>query len=236
MHRRALLTCAGLALSTPLAGCLDADGATQPENNTTTPTQTPPKYETSPRTDYSERSATCEDTPESRGPDRGQSDVELDVHDVEDNEDVEYLPDEHEVRFVAAYRYPSREEAEEAREQGETPEREPQYDTTPADRWGKQRCRSAAATAAAEHLQEELDTEDISGGVTSGPTDDNVGVTVNTRTTLDRECDVVYDTDVDYEELVAATPRTVSASYEMDGFEYGMDVPIFARHTVEQND
>lgn len=138
------------------------------------------------------------------------------------------------MRYVAAHRYPSREEAEEARERGETPEREPQYDTTPADRWGKQRCRSAAAITAAGHVQEELDTEDISGGVTSGLTEDNEGVTVSTRTTLDRECDVVYDTDTDYEELVAATPRIVSASYEMDEFEYEMEVPVFARHTVER--
>lgn len=234
MRRRALLTCAGLALSTSLSGCLDVDGATRPESNTNTPTQTPPEYETTTKTDHSERRAACEDAPENRGPDRGQSDVELDVHDVEDDENVEYLPKEHEVRYVAAHRYPSREEAEEAREQGETPEREPQYDTTPADRWGKQRCRSAAVKAAAEHVQEELDTENISGGVTSGLTKDNEGVTVNTRTTLDRECDVVYDTDVDYEDLVAATPQTVSASYEMDGFEYEMDVPVFARHTVER--
>lgn len=234
MRRRALLTYAGLALAVPLSGCLDADGAAQPENATSTPTRTPPEYETTTRTDHSQQGAACEEAPESRGSDRWQSDIELDVHDVEDDEDVEYPPEKHVVRFVAAYRYPSREEAEEAREQGDTPEPEPQYDTTHADRWGKQRCRGAAAIAAAEHVQEELDTENISGGVTSGLTDDNEGVTVSTRTTLARECDVVYDTDVDYEELVDATPRTVSASYEMVGFEYGMDVPVFARHMVER--
>ena len=236
MRRRALLTSAGLALSTPLAGCLDSDGATRPETNTSTPTQTRSEIETTTSTDHSQQGAECGSVPESRGPERGQSDVELDVHDVEDDEDVEYLPEEHEVRYVAAHHYPPREEREEARKQGETPDPEPQYDTTPADRWGKQRCRSAAAVAAAEHVQEELDAENISGGVTSGLTDDNEGVTVSTRTTLDRECDVVYDTDVAYEELVSATPRTVSASYEMDGFEYEMGVPVFARHTVEQLD
>jgi len=234
MRRRTLLTSAGLTLSTTLTGCLDADGATQPENNTSTWTQTPSEIETTTRRDQNEQRAECGNVPESRGPERGQSDIELDVHDVEDNDDVEYLPEEHEVRYVAAHRYPSKEEAEAKRERGETLEPEPQYDTTPADRWGKQRCRSAAATAAAEHVQEELDAEGISGGVTSGLTDDNEGVTVNTRTTLDRKCDVVYDTDVEYEELVAVTPRTVSASYEMDGFDYEMDVPVFARHMVEQ--
>lgn len=236
MRRRALLTSVGLALSTPLTGCLEADSATRPENNTSTPTQTPSEIDTTTNTDHSQQRTACESIPGSRGPDRGQGDVELDVHDVEDDEDVEYLPEEHEVRYVAAHRYPPREEAEEAREQGETVEAEPQYDTTPADRWGKQRCRSAAAKAAAEHVQEALDAGDISGGVTSGLTEDNEGVTVNTRTTLDRECDVVYDTNVDYEELVTATPRTVSAAYEMDGFEYEMDVPVYARHTVEQLD
>lgn len=234
MRRRALLTSIGLALSTPLTGCLDADGATPPENNTSTPTQTLSEIETTTSTDRSQQGAECGSVPESRGPERGQSDVELDVHEVEGDDDVEYLPEEHEVKYVAAHRYPPRDEAEEAREQGETPEPEPQYDTTPADRWGKQRCRSAAAGAAAEHVQEELDAENISGGVTSGLTDDNEGVTVNTRTSLDRECNVVYDTDVEYEELVAATPRTVTASYEMDGFEFELDVPVFARHTVEQ--
>lgn len=234
MRRRALLTSAGLALSMPLTGCLDTDGAIRPENNTSTPTQTLSEIETTTRTDHSQQGTACGSVPESRGPDRGQSDVELDVHDVEDDEDVEYLPEENEVRYVAAHHYPPREQAEEAREQGKTPEPEPRYDTTPADRWGKQRCRSAAAIAAAEHVQEELDAENISGGVTSGLTDDNEGVTVNTRTSLDRECNVVYDTDVEYEELVATTPRTVSASYEMDGFEYELDVPVFARHMVEQ--
>ena len=234
MDRRALLTSAGLALSTFVTGCLDADGATRPENSTSTPTQTLSEIETTTKRDNSQQGAECGNVPESRGPERGRSDVDLDVHDVEDDEDVEYLHEEHEVRYVAAHRYPSREEAEAARERGETPEPEPQYDTTPADRWGKQRCRSAAATAAAEHVQEELGDENIHGGVTSGLTEDNEGVTVNTRTTLDRECDVVYDTDVDYEELVAATPRTVLASYELDEFAYEMDVPVFARHTVEQ--
>lgn len=235
MRRRALLTSAGLALTTPLTGCLDADGATQPENTTGTATQTPAEIETPTRTDRPEQGAECGSVPESRGADRGQSNVELDVHDTEDDEDVEYLPDKHEVRFVAAYRYPSREEAENAREQGETPDREPQYDTTPADRWGKQQCRSAAAKAAAEHVQDELDTEEVSGAVTSGITDENEAVTVNTRTHLDRECKVVSDTDVEYEELVAATPRTVAASYELDEFKYQLDVPVFASHRVLHN-
>lgn len=233
MKRRALLTTAGLALSTPLTGCLNTDGATRPEN-TTTATQTPTEIETTTKSDHVQQGVECGSNTESRGPDRGQSDVELDVHDTEDDEDVEYLPDEHEVRFVFAYRSPPREEREAAREQGETPEREPQYDTTPADRWGKQQCRSAAAKAAAAHVQDELDTEEVAGGVTSGITGDNEAVTVNTRTHLGRECNVVSDTDVEYKELVAATPRTVAASYELDEFEYQMDVPVFARHRVIQ--
>lgn len=232
MRRRALLTSAGLTLAIPLAGCLDADGGTRPEKTTGTATQTPAEIETPTRTDRPEQAAECGSIPESRGPDRGQSDVELDVHDTEDDEDVEYLPDEHKVRFVAAYRYSSREGAEDAREQGETPEREPQYDTTPADRWGKQQCRSAAAKAAAAHVQAELDTEEIAGAVTSDITGDNEAVTVNTRTLVGQECNVVSETDVEYEELVPATPRTVAASYELDEFEYQMDVPVFARHNV----
>lgn len=231
MHRRTLLAGAGIALSTPLTGCLDADGPTRSEGSTVTTTAT---STASPDRSDSGSGSTCRNGPEGRGPDRGRSDVSLDVHEVEDDGEVEYLADEHEVRYVAAHRYPSREEAEEARERGETVQPEPRYDTTPADRWGKQRCRSAAAGAAAEHVREELDDENVHGGVTSGLTEDNEGVTVNTRTTLDRECNVTYDSEVEYEELVAATPRTVTASYELGEFEHEMDVPVFARHTVEK--
>lgn len=172
--------------------------------------------------------------PEGDGPTRGRSDVDLEAHRVEDDENVEYLALDHEVRYVASWGA-STSEREAAREQGRPPEREPSYETTPADWWGYRECIEAAATRASGHVQDVLGTERVHWSVGQHD-DDDLGAFVNTQTTLRSSGTVAETPDVDFDAVVEATPRTVRASYELDEFEYALDVPVFARHQVLQHD
>ena len=172
------------------------------------------------------------ETPEPRGPRRGESDVELSVHEEEDDDQVEYLPESKEVRYVGGYHHtkPPNE-----LEPGEAPEREPSFSTTPAERWGTTQCLDIAVRAAADHVAETLDSEDISWCVTSRTEGFDRAALVDVTTVVRRDGTVGHAPDVDFDAVVEVTPRTVSASYELGGFEYELDVPIHVRHSVVRN-
>lgn len=219
MNRRRFLLATVGAL--PLAGgCLDRsrpDASNPATDEADEPTGTETPTATEDAADH-----------DSRGPVRGESDADLSVEAVEDDENVQFLEDEDAVRYVAGWRSVNREEIEE----GEPPEREPVYETTEFDSWGRTQCVSAAAEAAAEHVRTELGTDEVGGGIASGVPGEDLAAVVSTSTTLTREGDVRYETDVAFEALVAATPRTVEATYRLDGQEYGMSVPVYAEHDV----
>lgn len=148
---------------------------------------------------------------------------------VEDDGDVEYRPTTDEVRYVSAYRdaTPSDE-----LEPGEEVERRPSYATTPADRWGTTKCVEAAARRAAERVSEILDTEDVAWALTSRVDGHHRAALVDVTTLLGRDGTVASTPDVDFDALVEAAPRTVSARYELEDLTYEMDVPVYASHTV----
>lgn len=170
--------------------------------------------------------------PAPRGPVRGRCDVELSVREAEDDDQGEYLPGSAEVRYVSGYYHtkPPNELAP-----GEAPEREPRFSTTPADRWGTTQCLKAAGKRAADHVSETIDTEDVSCGISGRIEGYDRAAVVAVTTVVRRDGSVGHTPDVDFDAVVEATPRTVSARYELDDFEYELDVPIHVRHSVIRN-
>lgn len=170
---------------------------------------------------------------EPRGPVRGAHDATPSVEVVEQDEEGENttLTDDGAVRYVAGWRHTNHEEVE----AGEPPEREPFYETTEWERWAEIQTRHAAAREAAEHAAAELGVEEgISSGSSSRVVDDGSVAVVSTTTTLDREGEVVGEPPVAFEDLVAATPRSVEATYVLEDREYTTTQPIYVRHSVAQ--
>ena len=184
--------------------------------------------------------------PEARGPVRGESDAEVEIREVEDDENVEYVADDA-VRYVAAWRHvdqaektertdeENREEPNGTEEDG-PPEREPVFETTPFERWGETQCLSAAARAAAERANDELGTDEVGGGITATTEGEDRAAFVSVETVLDRDGEVVRESDVEFEELVAATPATVEATYVLGDREYELAAPVYAEYTVLRYD
>lgn len=215
VNRRKYLTVAGTACVPLSGGCLanTLGRATRTDTATNDTTDVP-----SPDLD-------------AHGPARGESDVDLEVRDVEDDETVEYVAEDDAVRYVAAWRQTNPEE----RTDGEPPDREPIYETTPFERWGETQCLSAAARVAAKHVNDELDTDDVGGGITSAVAGEDRAAFISVRAVLDRNGNVVHVPDVEFEGLVSATPTTVEATYVLDHREYELDAPVYALYRVLQH-
>lgn len=172
------------------------------------------------------------DVPEPRGPVRGEHDP-IDVRAVERDDEVEYLPETEAVRYVAAWRHANHDEVANG---SAPPTREPVYETTSFEDWAATRCSSAAASAAADHANDALDTDAVGGGIASAVPDHALAAVLVVGTTLDREGNVVGESDVAFEALVDATPRTVTATYVLADREHERAVPVFARYEVLQQD
>lgn len=217
MERRPFLTAIGTTLSISfVGGCLtDSLGK---------PAETGP-----PRNDTEDASSPM---PEARGPTRGANDVDIEVREVERDENVTYVQEDNAVQYVAGWRHTNQTEVEE----GEPPEREPVFETTPFERWGETQCLSAAAQAAAEHVNDELAVDEVSGGITSTVEGEDRAAFVSVEAVLDRGGGVVRTPTVEFETLVTATPATVEATYVLGEQEYTLSAPVYARYSVLQYD
>ena len=219
--RRRLLS--ALALSAPFGGCLAraprADRGTETTESTVgTPTTTEPtRTETTMNDPYETKRAIGEPTS-----------VEKTVED----ENLEYIEETDEVRYVAGWRAPS----DEAIENGSKPEREPVYDTVPFERWARVECLSIGAKAVYGALGERLDggTKGLSVGFgrVEGQSESRIHVSVETL--LDREGDVISEPSVEFEEIVAATPRTVEVTFSFAGKERSCTEPAFVNERTIQ--
>lgn len=169
--------------------------------------------------------------PESHGPVRGGSEP-ITAQFVEDDEHVTYVPSEDSVRFVAAWRHTNHEEVED----GAKPEREPVYDTTPYEQWAQTECHFVAARAAADHVRNEFGTDDISGGVTSTIEGEDLAAVVSISSVLDRDGAVRDEPEIDFEQLVSATPKNVHSTYVLGEKESELTVPVYVREMVMQLD
>jgi hypothetical protein len=162
---------------------------------------------------------------DSDGPVRGESGPDVAVETTEDGERVEYLSDEHAVRYVAGWIAA-----------GDSSGRVPRFSTTPFERWAETRCLHGAARAAAAHAAGELgvDDETVSGGVTADVDGVDRAAVVTVRTVLDREGRLASVPAVAFDALVAATPRTVETRYRFGDQVSERDVPVYARSIVER--
>lgn len=219
----------------PTAGPDPGDGAASGPNRTgptnDRATQSDPAAESGDEqaTDGDEPAETPVD-PDPEGPVRAENDA-TSTRTVEDDENVE-LSESGEVRYVAAWRHTN---GEAVRNGEEPPEREPVYETTDWERWAPIHARHAGATRAAAHAADELglgDRDGISAGTSSDIVEDGTAAVVEISTTLDREGEVVSEPPVGFEELVAATPRTVAVTYVLEDREYETHVPIYVRYSV----
>ncbi|MFC7077472.1 hypothetical protein [Haloarcula halophila] len=236
MNRRALLAAVGAAVPS-LGGCLaSAPGGSQAPEPTATPqarTEQSPSSTDSPTETAVSTEATTDDQPtlsDSRGPTRGESDAEVTTEVVETDENVEYVESEHAVRYVAAWKHTNHEEVKE----GAKPEREPVYETVPFEQWARTEAFTAAARAAAEHANGALGTDEVGSGITSSVDGTDLAPFVSVETVLDREGEIVSETSVTFDRLVAVTPATVGVTYRLDDQSVQSEAPIYARYSVLQ--
>lgn len=169
---------------------------------------------------------------EGRGPTRGESDVELVVQETEDDDYVEYIEEKHAVRYVARWHHTN----SDAVQKGAFPEREPLFETTPFERWCETQCLSTAARAAAKQVNDELDIEEVDGGITLLGSGEDRAAFISVETVLNRNGEPVHEPSVSFDTLVTATPATVEVTYHLGGQDYQMDAPVYAEHSVLQYD
>lgn len=195
-RRQALLLITGVGLS----GCI------------TTPTESSP---TEPTREPSENtsSSSQESWPESKGPVRGENEVNTSIRVNETDASVEYFPENDSVRFVS-------------HRSGDSAAK---YTTRDFKEWAKIQCASAAKEPAMRHVEQELG-EQVGGGVRGEE------VTVTIATHLNREGNVTSRPDISFEELVAATPKTIEVTYALEDREHTCEVPVYAEHRVWQDD
>jgi hypothetical protein len=217
MRRRALLSAAGAGLSaTALGGYLATSGDVLGIGGSTEP------------------------VPEPSGPTRGESDADVQTEVVEDDPDVEYLEDEDAVRYVA--RWSSSGAGADEGAKTDSAGRKAVYETVPFDQWAGNELLAVAGAAAMAHVNEVLEGDDVGYGVGSGGGDQQGSIAyVSMTTVLNREGKVAVgsdgermDFDVAFDELVAATPATVTARYRLGGESVARDVPMYAVHRVMQ--
>lgn len=193
MERRHILL--GVATLMGFPGCISS--------------QDPPSD--SPATTASDNHTTVsKPVPESKGPVRGEHDVEISVRVVESDEGVEYLPENDSVRFVA-------------RRSGD----EAMYETSEWAAWAEMQCASAARDPAIDHASKQLGAS-IGGSVGDGQ--------VYTRivTTVGQDGEITHRPEVKFKALVTATPRTVNATYILDDREQTNAIPVYAEHVVRR--
>lgn len=76
------------------------------------------------------------------------------------------------------------------------------------------------------HANDELDIDEVDGGVSSGPEGEGRVAFVAITSGLSRSGVLVHEPSVEFDALVAVTPATVAATYRLDDREYRMAVPV----------
>jgi hypothetical protein len=191
-RRQALL---GMATAIGFSGCVGSFVESTP---------------TEPTSDPSEDSSS-NGRPESRGPVRGENEVDISTQVTETDSSVEYFPKNDSVRFVAA----------------RSGDSAASYSTRDFEDWAVMQCASAARDPALEHVEEELG-KSVGGGVGDGE------VYVSISFQLDRNGNITSRPSVEFDELVAATPRTVQVTYELEDRKQTCAIPVYAEQQVVQ--
>lgn len=230
-RRRPLLRGLALAGLGGLTGCVSEPGSRPDDGATAAPTAT---ESTPPPTARDDADGTAADGgTETGGTDTGRSasvrgGAEPITADrtVADDE-LEYLEDEHAVKYVAAWRHTNRTEIE----QGEPPEREPVYETTPFEDWATTECASVGADAVAQRIEERIDGDPAASvGITRE--NGEMAVSVQQTTVRDRDGEVVSEPSVPFERIVEVTPRAVEATVRLAEQEHTATVSVWVSETT----
>lgn len=128
---------------------------------------------------------------------------------------VEYLPDEDAVRYVAS-KGPSSDVDPDDYE-GEPPDRDLAFTTTPWGRWKHIRANDIAGEAAVEAVTDELGIEDVGRPIPVGRAPADRPTIVRVENVVDADGAIVHGEAVDIDDLAAATPESVAVTYELDG-------------------
>jgi hypothetical protein len=227
-RRRPLLRGLALAGLGGLTGCVSEPGSRPDDGATAAPTateSTPDPTEAAGGDDTDGETGTA-DGRDTSDPVRGGAEPITADRTVADDE-LEYLEDEHAVKYVAAWRHTNRTEIE----QGEPPEREPVYETTPFEDWATTECASVGADAVAQRIEERIDGDPAASvGITRE--NGEMAVSVQQTTVRDRDGEVVSEPSVPFERIVEVTPRAVEATVRLAEQEHTATVSVWVSETT----
>ncbi|SFK86800.1 hypothetical protein SAMN04487950_1529 [Halogranum rubrum] len=229
--RRSFLHAVGVSLVGVVAGCTaptDSPASSADVKSTTTASSTRPG-DTSTDTRTSTATEDC-DTPPNTDMQRASGDS-VSTNETVTDENVEYLPETDEVRYVAAWRHTNHEEVEE----GEKPEREPVYETVPFEEWADVESANIAAKHVRDVVGETLPTEALSFGVTGE--NGRLVVLGYLEYLCDRRGTVISQPseEVTLDAVADAAPATVDVSFTFEEAEATRSVPVYVRRaTIHQ--
>lgn len=125
-----------------------------------------------------------------------------------DRDGLEYVESNDTVRYVAGWQ---------TNHSGETPTRDPVYETVPFDEWVDAECASVAARRVGEAMGRRLDGNDdgVAVGVTAE--DGERSVVVEHQTMLARDGDVVSEPAVSYERAKRVAPERAEVTLTFAG-------------------
>lgn len=229
--RRSFLHAVSVGLVGVVAGCTGRTGSqasrARTENTTAASSATPTDTPTG--TPVSTAAGDC-DTPPNTGMQRARGDA-VSTSEAVTDENVEYLPETEEVRYVARWRGVGPDEVE----TGETPHREAEYETIPFEKWANVESASIAAKHARDVVDEALPTEALSFGVTSE--NGRRVVLVHLEYLCDRSGTIISQPteEVTLDTVGDATPETVDVSFTFEEVEATRSVPVYVRRmTIQQ--
>jgi PGF-CTERM protein len=158
---------------------------------------------------------------------QGKAEVRLSVHHVEEKEHVTYFEDpENVTEGIGDTPVEKRHDEDLAAEggvvrfaAGMSGDEVVYYMTRSFQQFGEMRCRYAAAEKAAAHVESALDRS-VAHGSTSEARENTASAFVSVK--------VDENEGITLADLAAVTPRSVDATYEIDGQVYETTVPIYA--------
>lgn len=217
--RRSILSSTGSALLVGSSGCLSSpDGTTGADNEGRSNENSDDEAssdvdESLDREESAEEEAGSDCDPESELHPGQRGKAEATVHasaTPEDDDEVEYVGDGT-IRIVT----------------GRRGEEVTSTETMPFVEWAEIWCARIAADAVFDYLEEQLAS---TRGI--GTDYETCLITARHKTEYDADGEVYSEPDIDVDQLVAATPRTASATVEAAEHEYTRDLPVYVERVT----
>lgn len=159
--------------------------------------------------------------------DRGRADPISVTETVEPAAGTEYLPVDHDVRYVAYVQI----------DDEDPPERESAYETISFEVWARGKCGGAANERVRAILREQLGAENTPGtswGRNREGDEDGIAVNVSLDTMYDRDGELLSEPTVEYETVLEVAPRAVEATIRYAEQEHTETIPVWIRTSEGQ--